>query len=500
MRKITLPNGMRYKIENTASGIIIPGTDTEPIATFQGRNACIQYRLVTWAIENNYECGIVQDNSEGIISSTYNPGDLSTEELDSISEWVTANTTSILKKIGVRHFIRFKKESDCYYDFDIHKLIGAYGTKEKKGPLDGEACSLSKSELGFLLLLTRSVNISYNISDVVEWLENYSNLGRDSIQQTWYRFRKYDESIRETFDREGDYFVYRGLPQVWSIGKEHDDILSLAGIFKILCHLDILAIYDRPANRIESCFNREARPEYIIQFLGFNNSSLEMQSIGIERFFNDNCTDSSSSLARICEKIAFSLEAFWNHIRTCVEENIKTSISVSTFYHDAGVLPKHKSELSAYSVSNERLRISMQRVCNDLQDYISKSDIANSYFDNCTLAVSPDSIFDYLTALTLIVFCRCQGNQSDTKLSSSKKILHEKLSLLIRELFDFSPPDIDITNIYEEVRKLVSEQHADLLAGRFEDALSKNEKIFNLINIYSLTDVNYLISSTGREL
>ena len=42
MINTNLPRGLKYKIDKVRPGIIIPGTDNEPIITISGRGAMIQ--------------------------------------------------------------------------------------------------------------------------------------------------------------------------------------------------------------------------------------------------------------------------------------------------------------------------------------------------------------------------------------------------------------------------------------------------------------------------
>ena len=46
MMKIKLPRGIKYRVETPQPGIVIPGSENEPIITVFGRGSYIQYTPV----------------------------------------------------------------------------------------------------------------------------------------------------------------------------------------------------------------------------------------------------------------------------------------------------------------------------------------------------------------------------------------------------------------------------------------------------------------------
>lgn len=121
MINTNLPRGLKYKIDKVRPGIIIPGTDNEPIITISGRGAMIQYRLVTFTL-----------GKYALIEDTYCEGDLDQDELDGIETWISHSMPSLLSESKIRHLIYFLPNSKCYYDFLFQTLYGGDGYKEKK--------------------------------------------------------------------------------------------------------------------------------------------------------------------------------------------------------------------------------------------------------------------------------------------------------------------------------------------------------------------------------
>ena len=242
MMKIKLPRGIKYRVEPSQPGIVIPGSENEPIITLFGRGSMIQCKLVSCAMEQEY---IVQD--------TYSTGSLDDDEIEMVHSWVEYLIPSLLQEAGIRHFIRFLPDSKCYYDFASQTLYGANGYKEKKGKRDGnrentalingEPCKLKKSERAFIELLTRTPNAQFSMEDVEDWSGLH---GAGSVTSTWHEFKRHDSSIDATFDRNNGMFFYRGVPQIWVIGEENaENELTLGRIFDIVGYGDIVAVLDK---------------------------------------------------------------------------------------------------------------------------------------------------------------------------------------------------------------------------------------------------------------
>ena len=497
MTKTKLPKGLKHKIENIMPGIIIPGTDKEPIVTISGRGAMIQYRLVSAAM------GV-----DDLIENTYITGNLGQDEMHAIEEWIYDYLPSLLQEAKIRHIIRFKQESNCFYDFHSHNLYGADGYKEKKGQNDeyianavslkGKSCSVAKSENEFIVLLTRTPNARYPLDTVAE----KAHIKSTSMDQTWSRFRRYDESIRETFNRQDGEFFYTGLPQIWVIGDENESIsLSIGKIFEVVGDWDVVSLFDKSSHQLCTCAIQDVFPEYILKFLGLSNDFFDIRSMGINSFIIDNCSNSDIALTKLMDRCSISLDAVWEQLRTSINENIPLSISASTYYHDTREFPVRMTDLSAYSLTAERLERSLMRVCSKVQELIENSCVGAEYFAYCDIAVKPESIIDYIVALILMCFSYCKGTQTNERLSNTKRRYHENLIFSIRRHFNYSPPDGSNKNIIEEIRRASSTAQQYMRDGRTEEAYSEMGKINDLLNVLRYNDLNSLLpTSNGREI
>lgn len=498
MTMTKLPRGLKPKIENIMPGIIIPGTDKEPIITISGRGAMIQYRLVSAAM------GV-----DDLIENTYTTGDLEQSEMYAIEEWIYDYLPSLLQNAKIRHIIRFKQESNCFYDFDAHTLYGGSGSKEKKGKNDeylknamslkGKPCSVTNSEHEIIDLLTRTPNARYPYDTVTE-KAGINTPG--SMTQTWSRLRKYDVSILETFHRKNGEFWYSGLSQIWVVGEENENIsISMAKIFDVVGDWDVVSLFDESSRQLYSCSIQNVFPEYIMKFFGLSNDFFDIKSMGIDSFVIDNRSDSDTALMKLMDKCSISIDAVWEQLRTSINENIPLSISASTYYHDTREFPMKKTDLSAYSLTAERLERSLMRVCSKVQELIENSCVGAEYFAYCDIAVKPDSIIDYIVALILICFSYCKGTQNSEKLSNTKRRYYEKLISLIRRRFNYCPPEGSNKNIIGEIRKALLTAQQYMKDGRKEEAVSEIGKINDLLNVLGYNDSNSLLpTSNGREL
>lgn len=114
-----LPHGLKYKIERVDPGIIVPGTDKEPVVTITLHGGTIQYRLISFILHR-------------ADTPTWE-GDISQSVLDDVDSWVYSNLPLLLAEANLYHIVRFDKKAKCYYDFQSQTLYEANGLYEKKG-------------------------------------------------------------------------------------------------------------------------------------------------------------------------------------------------------------------------------------------------------------------------------------------------------------------------------------------------------------------------------
>lgn len=499
MMKIKLPRGIKYRVETPQPGIVIPGSENEPIITVFGRGSNIQYRLVSCAM--GQEC---------IIQDTYSTGSLGDDEIEMIDSWVEYLIPSLLQEVGVRHFIRFLPDSKCYYDFASQTLYGANGYKEKKGKregnrentalINGEPCKLKKSETAFIELLTRTPNAQFSMEEI----EDCSGLhGVRSVTSTWHEFKRHDSSIDATFDRSNGMFFYRGIPQVWVIGEEKtENELTLEKIFDIVGYGDVVAVFDKVKRQLNACLSDNVIPEAELRFLGMDNTLLDsaMVEMDIDRFVVENyCT--TAVLDALLNRYCISLEAVWKTLRDNITENLSLSLNASTYHYETEEIPSRLADLKGYTVTTERLEKSLQRICPAIKDLIASSHAGTDFFGYCDITVKPNSIVDYIVALVLICFSYCQSEQSDDRIIQTKTRYQNKLTAIIRRRFNYTPPGDGKESVIEEIQRLLLELQEETRDAGLDSSVSKVTKINDLLNLLGYNDSNSLLpSSMGREL
>lgn len=499
MMKIKLPRGIKYRVEPSQPGIVIPGSENEPIITLFGRGSMIQCKLVSCAMEQEY---IVQD--------TYSTGSLDDDEIEMVHSWVEHLIPSLLQEAGIRHFIRFLPDSKCYYDFASQTLYGANGYKEKKGKRDGnrentalingEPCKLKKSERAFIEWLTRTPNAQFSMEAVEDWSGLH---GAGSVTSTWHEFKRHDSSIDATFDRNNGMFFYRGVPQIWVIGEENaENELTLGRIFDIVGYGDIVAVFDKIERKLRACRVGDVTPEESLVFLGVDNTlmDLSMIEIDIERFVSENYCP-VAVLNKLLSRYSASLEAVWKVLRDNISENLSLSLNASTYRYETEEIPARLADLKGYAVTTERLEKSLQRICPSIKDIITSSCVGTDYFGYCDITVKPSSVVDYIVALILICFSYCQSEKDDEKTSIIKTRYQNALRELIHKRFNYSPPGDGKDSIIEEIQRLLVEIQSETRDAGLDSSVSKITKINDLLNLLGYNDSNSLLPpSMGREL
>ncbi len=499
MMQVKLPRGIKYRVEIPQPGIIIPGSENEPIITVFGRDSNIQYKLISCALEQ--DC-IVQD--------TYSAGNLDDDEIEMIDSWVEYLTPSLLQEAGVRHTIHFLPDSTCYYDFASQTLYGANGYKEKKGvrtenrentaPINGEPYKLKKSETAFIELLTRTPNAPFSMEDV----EDLSGLhGAGSVTSTWHEFKRHDSAIDATFDRKNGMFFYRGIPQIWVIGEDKEDELTLKKLFEVVGYGDVVASFDK--TRLRVCLAEKASPEEKLMFLGVANALIDLTTIemDINRFVVSNYCPASvliGFLNRYSSDNSVSLEAVWKALREKLTENLTLSLNASTYHYETEEIPSRLADLKGYTVTAGRLEKSLQRICPAIKSIITSTRVGTDYFGYCDIAVKPSTVVDYIAALVLACFSYCRSEQ-DPMISQKKTRYQSILTALIRKQFNYSPPGDGKKGIIEEIQRMLAEIQLETREAGLDSSVSKLIKINDLLNLLGNNDSNSLLqTSIGREL
>lgn len=504
MMNSNLPRDLNYKIDKVRPGIIVPGTDNEPIITISGRGATLQYRLVTFAL-----------GKYARIDDTYCGGDLGQEDEDNIETWISQSMPLLLSEARIRHLIYFVPNSKCYYDFIFKKLYGADGVKEKKNQrvefrentasIEGNPCSLTDGEIAFINLLTEYPNTPVSPERFYgEDAESSTINTPRSLDQTWYRLRRYDSSIKATFKREQGYFIYKGNPQLWIIGGERETSnLSIESIFKLVGVRDIVATLDERSRQFNAVVISDNSSGELLDFLGLNSESFDSNSLSINRMVKENYYDSVEELKKLFKRYYHTLEAVWNQLKDSIAVNYANSIGASLFYRETGELPKRLSDLNGYRPAKERLDNLLKRICPAIEETIRESKVGKSFFGYCTIEVTPEKVIDYIVALVLSCFSDCQTSSTDEELIRLKGMYQQKLLALIRQKFDFNPPSGGNGSFYDELeelrRRLFELQEQAITDGLFGYASA----IAEIRNSYILSynDENSLLPpSMSREL
>lgn len=496
--KIKLPRGMKYSVETPSTGIVIPGSEQEPVITVFGRGARIQYRLVSCAM--GQAC---------IIDDTYSVDTLEEEEIECIDAWIESLIPSLLQEAGIRHFIRFLPDSNCYYDFASQTLYGANGYKEKKGSrdgnrensfrLNGQPCKLTSSEIAFIELLTRTPNALFSREEV----EDCSGIhGAKSLNQTWSRFKKYDSSIDATFLRSNGMFLYQGTPQLWVIGEaETSEPLTIEKLFRVVGYGDVVAALDPRTRQLNAHLACQAAPEAMLQFLGFDPPLLDLQEMQLNpaRFVAENDCG-TAPWHDLLRRYSLSLEAVWKRLQDNLRQNLSLSLNASTYYYETGEIPARFADLSEYSVTTGRLEKSLQRICPTVQELLVASCVGTDFFRYCEITVKPDTIVDYIVALLLACLSYCHGDSGGDRLSQAQTYYQNRLTALIRKRFHYSPPGDGKESIFEEIQRLLLELQIETKNAGLDSSVSKVSKINDLLNLLDYNDANSLLPpSRSRE-
>lgn len=450
-----LPRGLKCKIEIVHSGIIAPGADNEPIITISGRGATLQYRLITFSL-----------GKYARIDDTYCKGDLEQEDEDNIETWISQSMPSLFSEARIRHLIYFVPNSKCYYDFIFKKLYGADGVKEKKKQriesrenialVEGRPCSLTPGEVAFIDLLTEYPNTPISPDRFYgEDAKSSTIKTAKSLDQTWYRLKQYDSSIKETFKREQGYFIYRGNPQIWIIGEECEiPSLSIENIIKVVDVCDIVATIDKRSRQFKAVLISDNSYGELLGFLGLNSEYFDLDSSSINRLVKENYFNSIEKLKKLFERYSLTLEALWNQLKESIAINYPNSMGASLFYKEIGEVPKRLSDLKDYKPKGKRLDNLLKQICPAVEKTVRESKTGISYFGYYTVEVTPENAIDYIVALVLSCISDFQAPSADEELIRLRDMYQQKLRTLIRQKFGFNPPNCGNGSFYDELEEL----------------------------------------------
>lgn len=513
MTSKNLPRGLKYKIENATPGIIVPGIDKEPVVTIAVRGGTIRYRMISYILRQ-------------ADTPTWE-GDILQPELDSVDSWVCANLPMLLAEAQLHRIIKFDKKSKCYYDFQSQTLFEANGYYEKKGStagglrnvaaINGEPIILPDSVIPFIEILTKKPGVGFGTESFIDEEVDDIERSRNTLSQAFYKFQRYDSSIKNTFIREktgSRLFKYVGEPQEWFVGNDIQyENLTIKKIYDTIAQYEIITICD-PAKGllINSVLAADVSTEESITFIGLDTELFDPRLIDIEQFFGINYFESADALKSLLSRFCTMLDAVWARIAKNIKNNFLHSLSASTFFADTKKLPHNQSDLKAYPVNEERLRIVLNQIYPAITRLIKDIGIAEEFFKNCNLEVTPnkgsinvEKAIDGIVALLLLCFCCCQTSFVDEELDQLKNRYQRELLVRIREKFDYNPPSdsggslLDPEALQIELQRLLALREQLLSEGQYAHA-SVIEKFFDGLNL-SYNDENSLLPpSMGMEL
>lgn len=508
------PQDLKYKIDMVHPGTIIPGTDKEPVVTISVRGGTIQYQLASF-----------------ILDSADTPtweGDISQPELDFVNSWVCSNLPMLLAEAHLFHIIRFDKKAKCYYDFQSQTLYEANGLYEKKGStagglkntaeINGQPIVLPDSVVPFIDKLTKNPGIGVRSDFFIDEDVDDIEKARKKLSQVFYKFLRYDSSIRDTFFKEktgSKLYKYIGEPQEWFVGEKYkNEVLSVRKIYDAVAQHEILTICD-PAKGVlvDSVLFEDITAEESIAFLGLDTELFNPGMIDIKRFFDVNFFESVDALKSLLSRYSTMLGAVWAQISRNIKNNLLHSLSASTFFKDTKEIPHNQSDyLKVYPLNENRLQIVLNQIYPAITKLIKDFGFEEEFFKNCDLEIAPkkglvciEKAIDGIVSLLLLCFCCCQTAFVDEELDRLKKRYQGVLLKHIQEKFDYVPPSdggdclFDPEALQTGLQDLLALRSQLLNEGQYAHA-SVIEKFFAGLKL-SYNDENSLIPpSMGREL
>lgn len=516
MKSSKLPQGLKYNIDRVHPGAIVPGFDQEPMVTIAVRGGTIQYRLISFIL--------------GRADTPTWEGDISQSDLDDVDSWVSINLPMLLAEANLHRIIKFDKKAKCYYDFQSQTLYEADGYYEKKGStagslknaaaINGEPILLPDSAIRFIEQLTQTPGVGFGpeifIGEDVDDIER----AKKNLSQAFYKFLRYDSSIRTTFIKEktgSRLFKYLGEPQEWFVGEKiQNEFLTFKKIHDAVAQHEILTICSPEQGILVNVVLAEnITPEESMAFIGLDADLFDTKLIDIKHFFEGNYFDSTNVLKSLLSRYCTMLDAVWARIAKNIKNNFLHSLSASTYFEDTKVVPHHQSDyLKAYPLNEERLRIVLNQVYPSITRLIKDLGFEEEFFKNCDFDLTPkkdivsiERAIDGIVSLLLLCFCCCQTSLVDEELDQLKKQYQTKLQELIRKKFDYIPPSNSGDSLFDP--EALQKGLQDLLALRGQllsegqDAkASVIEKFFedNGLKLSYNDDNSLLPPSSGRGL
>ncbi len=445
-----LSNGIKYKIDRVAPGTIVPGTDQEPVVTITVRGGTIRYRLASYLL----------DRAD---TPTWE-GDISQQEIDDADSWVCANLPMLLAEANLCHIIRFDQNSSCYYDFQSQTLYEADGLYEKKGStarglknvaeIGGDRISLPEKVQPFLKILTRKPGVGFSYERFLPEETDDIEGAKKRLSQAFYKFLRYDSSIRDTFIKEktgSKLYKYVGEPQVWFVGEmARNETLTLQKLYAAVARQEVLVICDPVKGALtDSVLPAEITAAQAAAFLGLDAGLLDPSQTDMQRFFDCNDFSSADVLKSLLSRYSTMLDAVWAQISKNIKNNLLHSLSASTYFKDTQEVPHQQSMyLGAYPLNERRLEIVLNQIYPSVTNLIEEFGLQARFFQNCDLAIrAKDGAIDIkkaidgIVALLLICFSGCKTPTADEEAVRIKAQYRKKLLELIRKRFGYIPPD-----------------------------------------------------------
>lgn len=522
MRNVKLPRGLKYSVDKVQLGTIDPGSDKEPIVTIVVREGTIQYRLISY-----------------ILKKTDTPtweGNIAQPVLDEVDAWVFNNLPMLLAEAHLHRIIRFDKKSKCYYDFQTQTLYEANGVYEKKGStanglknvaaINGEPILLPDSVIPFIEILTKKPRVPFGIEIFIGDVDDFEieEKKKKALSQAFYKFLRYDSSIKDTFIRETTglkLFQYIGEPQVWFVGEGvQNEILTVKKIFDVVAQYEVLSICAPETGiMVDSVAAEDITLEESIAFMGLDASLIDTRLIDIKRFFESNYFSSVEVLKALLSQFCTMIDAVWVRIANNIKNNFLHSLSASTYFKDTKEIPHNQSDyFKAYPLNEDRLGIVLTQIYPCITNLIKEFGFKDTFFKNCDLEMtSEDGNFDIekaidgIVSLLLLGLWCYQTPYVDEELDCLRKRYHDVLLKLIQKKFGFIQPSdsgnglialealqielqglIELQDLWELRKELLNE-------GQYARALII-EKVFDCLNLGFNDENSLLPPSTGRKL
>lgn len=518
MKSRRLPNGLKYEIDRVNPGVIVPGTDREPAVTITVREGTIQYRLISY----------IMSNANALTCE----GDIPQPILDYVESWVSSHLPMLFAEANLHHIVRFDKKSMCYYDFLSETLYYANGYYEKKGStagglknvaeINGKPISLPDSAIPFIEILTKRPTIGFSTEIFIDGdIEDEDELKRakNNISQAFYKFLRYDSSIKHTFKKEktgSKQFKYDGEPQEWYVGDNvQNGILTVKKIYDAVVQLEILTICDPLKDiPVNSILAENITSEEAVAFIGLDPGLFDTSLIDIKQFFETNRFESTAVLKAMLSTYCTMLDAIWARMAKNIKNNFLHSLSASTYFKDTKSIPHHQSDyLRVYPLNEERLRIILNGTYPVIAKFIKDFGFEKEFFKDRDFditqkkeIISVENAINGIVSLILLCFYCCFTSLVDEELDRLKKLYQEKLIELIQKKFDSVPPSdsgnimFDPETFQMQLQRLLAISDKLSREGKYEYA-SEIDKIVDEIKKLGYNDENSLLPpSRGREL